>query len=109
MNNELDVCLDSMARRGVDALILGREAGARAVSGADRLWLTGTRPFAPTCVVVRESGALAFVSLGHQHFGERACAEEVLGELLTVQENGLRLAFVLRERMNQLNNRVEIR
>ena len=30
-----------MERSGIDALILGREANARAVSGADRLWLDG--------------------------------------------------------------------
>ena len=30
-----------MERRGIDALVLGREANARAVSGADRLWLVG--------------------------------------------------------------------
>ena len=55
---ELELCLQGMEQRGVDAMILGREAGARAVSGVGRLWLTGTRPFAPSCVVVRESGAV---------------------------------------------------
>jgi Xaa-Pro dipeptidase len=55
---ELDHCLTEMDRGGIDALILGREANARAVSGADRLWIEGTRPFAPGCVVVRNSGAV---------------------------------------------------
>ena len=68
MNAELDVCLASMERRGVDALILGREAGARAVSGADRLWLTGTRPFAPTCVVVRGSGSVHLLANSNDGF-----------------------------------------
>ena len=40
---ELDRCLDAMERRGTDALVLGREANARTVSGANRLWLAGTR------------------------------------------------------------------
>ena len=44
-----------MERDGVDALVLGREANARAVSGANRLWLAGTRAFAPGCVVVRST------------------------------------------------------
>ena len=41
-----------MAEAGLDALILGREANARYVSGARRLWLAGARPFAPGCVLV---------------------------------------------------------
>jgi Xaa-Pro aminopeptidase len=55
MTAELDQCLKEMEIGGVDALVLGREANARAVSGADRLWLSGTRPFSPGCVVVRDS------------------------------------------------------
>ena len=38
--------------------MLGREANARAVSGANRLWLAGTRAFAPGCVVVRSEHAV---------------------------------------------------
>jgi Xaa-Pro aminopeptidase len=51
-------CLEEMRRRGLDALILGREANARYVSGARRLSLAGTRPFGPGCVVVRETGSV---------------------------------------------------
>src|SRR2546430_12168606 len=52
-----------MARRDVDVLVLGREGNARFVSGATRLWLAGTRPFAPGCVVVRETGAVHLLSV----------------------------------------------
>jgi Xaa-Pro aminopeptidase len=55
--------LDEMARRDVDVLLLGRESNARFVSGATRLWLAGTRPFAPGCVVVRETGAVHLMSV----------------------------------------------
>ena len=41
--------LEAMAERDVDALILGKEANARYVSGARRLWLAGARAFAPGC------------------------------------------------------------
>ena len=41
-----------MASAGLDALILGREANARYVSGARRLWLANARAFAPGCVLV---------------------------------------------------------
>jgi len=41
-----------MAAADLDALILGREANARYVSGARRLWLANARAFAPGCVLV---------------------------------------------------------
>jgi len=65
---ELDSCLTEMERRGIDALVLGREANARAVSGADRLWLSGTRPFAPGCVVVRTTAAVHLLSNSNDGF-----------------------------------------
>lgn len=68
MKSDLELCLRAMDRRGVDALILGREASARAVSGANRLWLTGTRPFAPTCVIVRSSGAVHLLANSNDGF-----------------------------------------
>ncbi len=52
----------AMADAGVDALILGREANARYVSGARRLWLAGARAFAPGCVLVAETGAVSLLS-----------------------------------------------
>jgi Xaa-Pro dipeptidase len=52
-----------MARLDVDVLVLGREGNARFVSDATRLWLAGTRPFAPGCVVVRETGAVHLLSV----------------------------------------------
>jgi len=54
---------DAMADAGVDLLVLGREANARYVSGANRLWLAGTRPFAPGCVVVGATGAVHLLSV----------------------------------------------
>jgi Xaa-Pro aminopeptidase len=54
----LDRCLEAMASNDVDALLLGREAHARAVAGTRRLWLAGTRPFTPSCVVVRSPAAV---------------------------------------------------
>jgi Xaa-Pro aminopeptidase len=56
--SRLELCLELMARDDVDALFLGREANARTVSDAARLWLAGTRVFSPGCVVVRTSGAV---------------------------------------------------
>jgi Xaa-Pro dipeptidase len=47
----------------VDVLLLGREANARYVSDANRLWLAGTRPFAPACAVVREPASAHLLSI----------------------------------------------
>lgn len=55
--------LAEMARRGVDALLLGREGNARYVSGAHRLFLASERAFAPGCAVVAETGAVHVLSL----------------------------------------------
>src|SRR5256885_13106194 len=51
-----------MARDDIDVLLLGREANARTVSDAARLWLAGTRAFSPGCVVVRRTGAVHVLS-----------------------------------------------
>jgi Xaa-Pro aminopeptidase len=58
MRRDLDRCLDAMAAHDIDALLLGREANTRAVAGTRRLWLAGTRPFSPSCVVVRQPSAV---------------------------------------------------
>jgi Xaa-Pro dipeptidase len=63
MTEHLDRCLEEMARRHVDVLMLGREANARYVSGARRLWLAGTRAFAPGCAVVRSTGSVHLLSI----------------------------------------------
>jgi Xaa-Pro aminopeptidase len=54
----LVACLDAMARHDFDVVIFGREANARAVADTSRLWLSGTRAFSPSCVVVRATGAV---------------------------------------------------
>ena len=52
--------LAAMTDAGADALILGREANARYVSGARRLWLANARAFAPGCVLVGATGDVVF-------------------------------------------------
>jgi Xaa-Pro dipeptidase len=65
---ELAHCIGAMQRAGIDALVLGREAHARAVSDADRLWLAGTRAFAPGCVVVRDPEAVHLLANSNAGF-----------------------------------------
>jgi Xaa-Pro dipeptidase len=54
--------LAQMDKHDLDVLVLGRQANVRYVSGAPQLWVAGTRPFGPTCVVVRETGAIHLLS-----------------------------------------------
>jgi len=66
--SELSYCIGAMGRADIDALVLGREAHARAVSDAERLWLAGTRAFAPGCIVVREPAAVHLLSNSNAGF-----------------------------------------
>jgi Xaa-Pro dipeptidase len=59
----LERTLGAMRGADIDVLLLGREGNARYVSGADRLWLAGSRPFAPGCVVVGETGAVHLLTI----------------------------------------------
>lgn len=68
--------LAQMAANDLDILVLGRQANVRYVTGAPQLWVAGTRPFAPICVVVRATGEIHLNSswdegipdeIGHDH------------------------------------------
>jgi Xaa-Pro dipeptidase len=65
-----------MAAHDLDVLVLGRQANVRYVTGAPQLWVAGTRPFAPICVLVRATGQIHLNStwdegipeeIGHDH------------------------------------------
>ncbi|WP_406815682.1 M24 family metallopeptidase [Mycobacterium sp. M23085] len=68
--------LAEMAEHGLDILVLGRQANIRYVTGAPQLWIAGTRPFGPMCVLVRATGEMYLNStddegvpeeIGHDH------------------------------------------
>lgn len=54
--------LEQMAAHDLDVLVLGRQANVRYVSGTPQLWVAGTRPFGPTCLLMRETGAVHLLS-----------------------------------------------
>src|ERR1700724_4120002 len=54
--------LAQMEAPDIDVLVLGRQANVRYVTGAPQLWVAGTRPFGPTCVLVRATGAIHLLS-----------------------------------------------
>lgn len=66
----------AMEAHDLDVLVLGRQANVRYVTGAPQLWVAGTRPFAPICVLVRDTGEIHLNStwdegipeeIGHDH------------------------------------------
>lgn len=68
--------LAQMAEHHLDILVLGRQANIRYVTGAPQLWIAGTRPFGPMCVLVRDTGDIYLNStddegvpeeIGHDH------------------------------------------
>lgn len=62
MRAHLELLTDAMRATSTDALMLGRPGNARWVTGADALWLAGSRGFAPSCVVVREPRSVHLLS-----------------------------------------------
>jgi Xaa-Pro dipeptidase len=50
--------LAQMEEHDIDILVLGRQANVRYVTGAQQLWVAGTRPFGPVCAVVRATGEI---------------------------------------------------
>ena len=68
--------LAQMDAYGLDVLVLGRQANIRYVTGAPQLWIAGTRPFGPMCVLVRANEDIYLNStddegvpdeIGHDH------------------------------------------
>ena len=71
-----DRALAQMVEHALDILVLGRQANIRYVTGAPQLWIAGTRPFGPMCVLVRATGDIYLNStddegvpeeIGHDH------------------------------------------
>jgi len=54
--------LAAMREHGLDACLFGREANVRYACGARRLWTAQSRPFSPTCVIVRDTEAIHLLS-----------------------------------------------
>ena len=68
--------LAQMDAHDLDIVVLGRQANIRYVTGAPQLWIAGTRPFGPMCVLVRSTGDIYLNStddegvpeeIGHDH------------------------------------------
>jgi Xaa-Pro dipeptidase len=79
--------LAQMEAHDLDILVLGRQANVRYVTGAPQLWIAGTRPFGPVCVLLRATGDIYLNStddegvpeeIGHDHLYGLAWNPETL-------------------------------
>ncbi|WP_205874763.1 M24 family metallopeptidase [Mycobacterium camsae] len=71
--------LAQMAAYDLDVLVLGRQANVRYVTGAPQLWVAGTRPFGPSCVLVRATGAVHLLSTWDEGIPEDIPHENLYG------------------------------
>jgi Xaa-Pro aminopeptidase len=71
--------LAQMAAHDLDVLILGRQANVRYVTGTPQLWVAGTRPFGPACVLVRATGAVHLLSTWDEGVPDEIPRENLYG------------------------------
>jgi Xaa-Pro dipeptidase len=71
--------LAQMDAHDIDILVLGRQANVRYVTGAPQLWIAGTRPFGPVCVVVRASGEIFLNSTADEGIPEEIGRDRLYG------------------------------
>ncbi|WP_293002745.1 Xaa-Pro peptidase family protein [Mycobacterium sp.] len=71
--------LEQMEAHDIDVLVLGRQANVRYVSGAPQLWIGGTRPFGPVCVMLRGSGEIFLMSTDDEGVPEEIGRDRLYG------------------------------
>lgn len=72
-----DRVLEAMARRGLDALVLGRADNIYYASGMKGLWTSGTRPFGAGCVVIAETRRTHVLSTSDAGLSETMTREDL--------------------------------
>jgi Xaa-Pro dipeptidase len=71
--------LAQMDAHDIDVLVLGRQANVRYVSGAPQLWIGGTRPFGPVCVMLRGTGEIYLMSTDDEGIPEEIGHDRLYG------------------------------
>jgi Xaa-Pro aminopeptidase len=71
--------LAQMEADDLDILVLGRQANVRYVTGVPQLWVAGTRPFGPNCLLVRDTGAVHLLSTWDEGVPEEIPHENLYG------------------------------
>ena len=72
-----DRVLEEMARRGLDALVLGRANNTYYASGMKGLWTAGARPFGAGCVVIAETRRTHVLSTSDAGLSETMTKEDL--------------------------------
>ena len=68
-----------MEAHDIDVLVLGRQANVRYVTGAPQLWIGGTRPFGPVCVMLRGTGEIYLMSTDDEGVPEEIGRDRLYG------------------------------
>src|ERR1700742_1239844 len=71
--------LEQMEAHDIDVLVLGRQANVRYVTGAPQLWIGGTPPFGPGCVMLRGSGEIFLMSTDDEGIPEEIGRDRLYG------------------------------
>jgi Xaa-Pro aminopeptidase len=71
--------LAQMEAHDLDILVLGRQANVRYVTGAPQLWIGGTRPFGPVCVMLRVTGEIYLMSTDDEGVPEEIGHDRLYG------------------------------
>ena len=71
--------LAQMETHDIDVLVLGRQANVRYVTGAPQLWIGGTRPFGPVCVMLRGTGEIYLMSTDDEGVPEEIGRDRLYG------------------------------
>lgn len=71
--------LEQMEAHDIDVLVLGRQANVRYVTGAPQLWIGGTRPFGPVCVMLRGTGEIYLMSTDDEGVPEEIGRDRLYG------------------------------
>lgn len=71
--------LAQMRAHGFDMVVLGRQANVRYITGVPQLWVAGTRPFGPVCVVDVATGDIHLNSTWDEGVPEEIDHEHLYG------------------------------
>lgn len=74
-----DRALAQMKAHGLDMLVLGRQANVRYLTGVPQLWVAGTRPFGPVCVVDGATGEVHLNSTSDEGVPEEIDHDHLYG------------------------------
>jgi Xaa-Pro aminopeptidase len=71
--------LGAMADHELDALVLSRPENVRYATGARQLWMSGTRPVGPACIMVRATGQVHLIDVSDEGLPPELGHDTILG------------------------------